>query len=89
VVSELFGFDGEFFSFKWSKSTWRLSTVSLGGKDLIFPIWIYFSLIIFSHCVEKSIEKMTKENQSTVKSLNPRPMKIDVAKFNATNDFRM
>ena len=28
--------------FGWSKSTWRLSTVSFRGKDLIFPIWICF-----------------------------------------------
>jgi len=29
-------------SFVWSKSTWRLSIISFEGKDLIFPIWIYF-----------------------------------------------
>ena len=32
---------------------------------------------------------MTRENQSMVKSLNPYPMKIDVVKFDGTNNFGM
>ena len=43
----------------------------------------------FPHCVKKSIEKMDGESQSTVKSVNPHPMKIDVVKFNGTNNFGM
>jgi len=30
---------------------------------------------------------MTGESQSTMKTLNPHPMKIDVVKFDGTNNF--
>ena len=44
-------------------------------------IWSFLFEFIFtnyfSHCVKKSIEKMAEESQSTVKFLNPHPMKID------------
>jgi len=32
---------------------------------------------------------MARESQYTVKSLNPHPMKIDVAKFDGMNNFGM
>ena len=80
-----FGFNGE-FSFRWSKSTRRLSTVSFAGKDLIFPILICFTNR-FSHCVKESIEKMAEESQSKMISVNAHPMKINVAKFDGTNNF--
>ena len=43
----------------------------------------------FPHCIEKSTEKIAGESQSTVKSVNPYPMKIDVVKFDGTNNFGM
>ena len=32
---------------------------------------------------------MVRESQSTVKSVNPHPMKIDVVKFDGTNNFEI
>jgi len=76
------------FPFGWSKSIWWLSTVSFADKDLIFPIWFVFTNY-FLHCVKESIKKMAGESQTTVKSMNPHPMKIDVVKFDGMNNFRM
>jgi len=48
---------------------------------------------IFTNClphyVKKSIKKMVGESQSTVKAVQPHPMKIDVIKFDGTNNFGM
>ena len=42
---------------------------------------------MFPHCFEESVEKMTRESTS-VRSMNPHP-RIDVVKFNGTNNFGM
>ena len=43
---------------------------------------------MFPHCFEESVEKMAGENTSSVKSMNPH-LRIDVVKFNSTNNFGM
>ena len=42
---------------------------------------------MFSHCFEESVEKMARESTS-VRSMNPH-LRIDVVKFNGTNNFGM
>ena len=40
---------------------------------------------MFPHCFEESVEKMAEEDTS----MNPHPLRIDVVKFNDTNNFGM
>jgi len=42
---------------------------------------------LFSTLFEESIEKMTEDSISTVKFINPHPLRIDVVKFNDKNNF--
>ena len=44
---------------------------------------------MFSHCLEESIEEVTRDGTYTVKSMNPHPLKIDVVKFDGKNNFCM
>jgi len=44
---------------------------------------------LLSHCFEESVEKMPGDSTSTVKSVNPHPLKIDVVKFDGKNNFGM
>ena len=39
--------------------------------------------------VSRGVEKMARDGTSTVKSVNPHPLRIDVVKFNSTNSFGM
>ena len=41
------------------------------------------------HCFEESVEKMTGDGTSIVKSVNPHPLRIDVVKFSGMNNFDM
>ena len=42
---------------------------------------------MLSHCFEESIEKMAGDCTSSVKSVNPHPLRIDVVKFDGKNNF--
>ena len=44
---------------------------------------------MLSHCFERTIEKKTEDSTSTVKSMNPHPLKIDMVKFDSKNNFGM
>ena len=44
---------------------------------------------LFLHYFEESVEKMAGESTSTVKSVNPHPLRIDVVKFDDKNNFDM
>ena len=44
---------------------------------------------MFSALFKESIEKMAGYSTSTVKSINPHPLRIDVVKFNSKNNFGM
>jgi len=44
---------------------------------------------LFSTLFEESVEKMAGDNTSTVKFVNPHPMRIVVVKFDGKNNFGM
>jgi len=44
---------------------------------------------LFSHYFEESVEKMAEEDTSSGKLMNPHSLRIDVVKFNGTNNFGM
>jgi len=44
---------------------------------------------LLSHCFEESVEKVAGDGTSTVKSVNPHPLRIDVVKFDGKNNFGM
>jgi len=44
---------------------------------------------LFSHYFEESVEKMAEEDTSSGKLMNPHSLRIDVVKFNDTNNFGM
>jgi len=44
---------------------------------------------VLSHCFEGTIEKMARDSTSTVKTMNPHPLKIVVVKFDGKNNFGM
>ena len=44
---------------------------------------------MLSHYFEKSVEKMAENSTSSVKSLNPHPLRIDVVKFDGKNNVGM
>ena len=41
------------------------------------------------YCFEDSVKKMAGESTSMDKFMNPHPLRIDVVKFNGTNNFGM
>jgi len=65
------------------------STVSFGGKNMIF---IYFDLF-FTNCFRiillDLLEEMAGKSQHAVHTMNNHPSKIDVVKFDGTNNFSM
>jgi len=44
---------------------------------------------LLSHYFEGTIEKMAGDSTSTVKFMNPHPLKIDVVKFDGEKNFSM
>jgi len=60
-----------------------VKTLSL--SSFFLSDFVCFSTLIF----EKPIEKMAGGSTSTVKFMNPYPLKINVVKFDGKNNFRM
>ena len=67
----------------------NLSIVLFGDKDLIFIYSDLFSLIIFRIAFLDLLEEMVKNNQSAIKIMNSYPSKINIVKFDGTNNFDM
>ena len=52
---------------------------------MILSLFSLFDLIyLLSHYFEESVEKMVGDSTSTVKSVKPHPLRIDVVKFGRT-----
>ena len=45
------------------------------------------SLFYLKYCFEESVEKMAGDSTSTMKSVNPHPLRFDVVKFDGKNNF--
>ena len=84
MVSEFFRFVGS--SFGWSKSVKNSSRISLRGKILIFTYLDLFT-IGFPHNLLDFLEDTVEVNQVTVKIVNVHQEKIDLVKFDGTNNF--
>ena len=67
----------------------NLSTISFGSKDPIFIYLDLFSLIVFHITLLNLLEDMTRNSQFTVKTVNSHPSKINVVKFDGTNNYGM
>ena len=83
MVLELSGFNREFRS---------------GGENqpgdclhirLEIKILSFLFEFVFTNYFSHYFEEMAGDSQSTVKLVNPHPMKIDVVKFDGTNNFGM
>ena len=59
--------------------------VSFEGKGSIFTIWID-SFVCFSHSFSLILKEMVEVNQFAVKTANIHQSKIDMVKFNDTNN---
>ena len=87
MVSKFFGFDGEFRSGEANHFRDCLQ-LHLEVKIRSFLFEFIFTNH-FLHCFEESTEEMTEVSQSSVKSVSHLPTKIDVVKFDDTNNLEM